>query len=290
MFVYYSTSVLICKGVNGSFFTRYNIDHIGKILYNCRYRQEVFILSKYDEITNYLPDTSFAREDILTAAYNADPSFSDSSLRRLIDRLKASGLIVHVARDVYTKPSKNDSNLSDYVCDYSDKAKAIIDYMQGKFPRLRFVVWETSALNEFTGHLLARNYIMLEVENSGCEFVFDGIKHDFELNTLLRPTQKELLRYGENDTVIVDRLITESPTGTSEKYALTLEKLIVDMFSNRTLKEILSRGDYAEAISDMFSKYRINVVKLLRYARRRNKEETVVAFFESINLKHLIVK
>ena len=247
-------------------------------------------MSKYDEITNYLPDTSFAREDILTAAYNADSSFSDSSLRRLIDRLKASGLIVHVARDVYTKPSKNDSNLSDYVCDYSDKAKAIIDYMQGKFPRLRFVVWETSALNEFTGHLLARNYIMLEVENSGCEFVFDGIKHDFELNTLLRPTQKELLRYGENDTVIVDRLITESPTGTSEKYALTLEKLIVDMFSNRTLKETLSRGDYAEAISDMFSKYRINVVKLLRYARRRNKEETVVAFFESINLKHLIVK
>ena len=247
-------------------------------------------MSKYDEITNYLPDTSFAREDILTAAYNADPSFSDSSLRRLIDRLKASGLIVHVARDVYTKPSKNDSNLSDYVCDYSDKAKTIINYMQDKFPRLRFVVWETSALNEFTGHLLARNYIMLEVENSGCEFVFDGVKHDLELNTLLRPTPKELLRYGENDTVIVDRLITESPTGTSEKYALTLEKLIVDMFSNRNLKEILSRGDYAEAISDMFSKYRINVVKLLRYARRRNKEETVVAFFESINLKHLIVK
>ena len=59
-------------------------------------------MSKYDEITNYLPDTSFAREDILTAAYNADSSFSDSSLRRLIDRLKASGLIVHVARDVYT--------------------------------------------------------------------------------------------------------------------------------------------------------------------------------------------
>ena len=239
-------------------------------------------MSKYDEITNYLPDTSFAREDILTAAYNADSSFSDSSLRRLIDRLKASGLIVHVARDVYTKPSKDDSNLSDYVFDYSDKAKTIINYMQDKFPRLRFVVWETSALNEFTGHLLARNYIMLEVENSGCEFVFDGIKRDLELNTLLR--------YGENDTVIVDRLITESPTGTSEKYALTLEKLIVDMFSNRTLKETLSRGDYAEAISDMFSKYRINVVKLLRYARRRNKEETVVAFFESINLKHLIVK
>lgn len=241
-------------------------------------------MSKYDEITNYLPDTSFAREDILTAAYNADSSFSDSSLRRLIDRLKASGLIVHVARDVYRKVDGRGDVLPEYSGLYSEKAKKLVEYMLDNYPRLNFVVWETSWLNEFTNHLLARNYIMLEVENGGCDFVFDSLKRDFETSALLRPTAKELLRYGENDTVIVDRLITEAPTCNSKKYMLSMEKLIVDLFANKTLKEIVSRGDYAEAISDMFSRYRINIVKLLRYARRRSKEEEILSFIKDNNL------
>ena len=67
---------------------------------------------------------------------------------------------------------------------------------------------------------------------------------------------------------------------------ITLEKLIVDLFANKTLLKLLSKGDYPQALEEMFNKYQINESKLLRYASRRGKKEEIVKFIsEKTNIK-----
>ena len=66
-----------------------------------------------------------------------------------------------------------------------------------------------------------------------------------------------------------------------------LEKIIVDLFANKLLNSILSKGDYPEMLERMFEKYKINQVMLFRYARRRNKEKEIFDFIKdktNINL------
>ena len=152
----------------------------------------------------------------------------------------------------------------------------------------RFQAWELSWLNEFFNHQLAHNKIFVEVENDGCDFVFSALVDKFPGRVLLRPKTQELLQYGTDDGIIIDRLVTEAPRSDGEPYQVPLEKLIVDLFAKKSLT--LSKGDYATAIETMFATYRIDQVSMLRYARRRNKVREVFGFLHDKTTIKLLVQ
>ncbi|HCJ94117.1 MAG TPA: hypothetical protein DHV69_02565, partial [Sphaerochaeta sp.] len=102
-----------------------------------------------------------------------------------------------------------------------------------------------SWLNEFFNHQLAHNQIFLEVEKDGCDFVFSSLVEKFPGRVLLRPKAQEIVQCGTDDGIIIDRLVTEAPKSNGEPYHVPLEKLIVDLFANKSL--MLSKGDYATA-------------------------------------------
>lgn len=131
-------------------------------------------------------------------------------------------------------------------------------------------------MNEFFNHLLAHNQIFLELEKDGCDFVFSALAEKYPGKVLLSPKVQEILKYGTDDGIIIDRLVTEAPKADGERFQVPLEKLIVDLFANKNL--MLSKADYPSAIEMMFSKYRINQVAMVRYAQRRNKAKEVLGF------------
>ena len=88
-------------------------------------------------------------------------------------------------------------------------------------------------------------------------------------------------QHGSNNSIIIERLISESPKGDVAPYNLAIEKLIVDLFANKRLKEMISLGDYPMALESIFSMYEVNQVKMFRYARRRNKERELREFLQS---------
>jgi hypothetical protein len=143
---------------------------------------------------------------------------------------------------------------------------------------VEYRVWESSWLNEFVNHQLGRNYIFLEAEKEACESIFERIMAEYEGKVLFHPDRTLLLRYGTNDSIIIDRLISESPKGKKEPYHLALEKLVVDMFANKRLRGMLPMSDYPEALEKIFAGYEVDQVKMFRYARRRNKEEELREF------------
>ena len=145
-----------------------------------------------------------------------------------------------------------------------------------------------SWLNECFNHQIVHNKIFVEVEKDGCDFVFSALVEKFPGKVQLRPNAQEILQYGTDDGVIIDRLVTEAPKSDGEPYQVPLEKLIVDLFANKNL--MFSKGDYATAIETMFAKYRIDQVSMQRYARRRNKVKDVFGFLRDKTAIELLVR
>ena len=83
--------------------------------------------------------------------------------------------------------------------------------------------------------------------------------------------------YSGDVTVSVLPLTSEAPI---YGYNTRLEKLLVDLFANKLLDKIISRGDYAGIFEEAFSRYNINLNMMLRYAKRRNKADEVMSFMK----------
>ncbi len=234
-----------------------------------------------------LPDGTCTRQQILHAARIVEPSFKETQLRNLMGTLRNSRLIVRVGRNQYQKVGKEPKK-SVFSGVYSHAAQQVIEHMQKQFPLLSYRVWELSWLNEFFNHQLAHNKIFVEVEKDGCDFVFSSLVEKFPGRVLLRPKAQELLQYGTDDGIIIDRLVSEAPKSDGEPYQVPLEKLIVDLFANKKL--MLSKGDYPAALETMFATYRIDQVSMLRYARRRNKVKDVFGFIRDKTSIELLVQ
>ncbi len=226
-----------------------------------------------------MPDHAITRQDIFELVRESNPAFREGQMKRLLAYMIATSKIEHVGRNKYRKITEA-ANTVRYENHYSENAQIIISIMQKEFPLVEYRIWELSWLNEFVNHQLPRNYIFLEVEKDGCEFIFERIITEFEGKVLLRPNQDQILRYGVDNSIIIDRLISEAPKGTPEQFNLMLEKLIVDLFANKRLKAMLSLGDYPRALETIFTMYEVNQIKMFRYARRRNKEQELREFLK----------
>lgn len=230
-------------------------------------------------LLNKMPDYAVSRKEILELVRESDPAFREGQMKRLLAYMIKSSKIEHVGRNKYRRIMET-VNRAQYENRYSERALQIIAIMQNEFPLVEYRIWELSWLNEFVNHQLGCNYIFLEVEKDGCEFVFEKIITKFEGKVLLRPDQNQILRYGSNNSIIIDRLISESPKGRKMPFNLAIEKLIVDLFANKRLKEMISPGDYPAALESIFATYEVDQVKMFRYARRRNKETELREFLQ----------
>lgn len=231
------------------------------------------------EIWKRMPDYAISRQAILELVRESNPLFREGQMKRLLAYMIETSKIEHVGRNRYRKIIDM-VNLAKYENQYSNNALHIISIMQKEFPLLEYRIWELSWLNEFINHQIGRNYIFLEVEKDGCEFVFERILSEYEGKVLLKPDQNQILRYAVNDSIIIDRLISEAPKGRKKQYNLAMEKLIVDLFANKRLREMLSFGDYPNALEAIFATYEVDQVKMFRYARRRNKENELRTFLQ----------
>ena len=230
-------------------------------------------------VLSNISKTVFTRQDLLDAASIEMPEFKETDIRNLLEKLIANGDVTRIARNRYICGSEYNS-VVDYSSHYSREANQLIKDVKEHFPYIGFQVWELSWFNEFLVHLVSRNMIFVDVEKEGCDFVYSALADDYHGRMLLRPNSKELQYYSQPDGIIIGRLISESPKVKDKPNDTPIEKLIVELFANKTLKQMISQGDYPYVLETMFEKYKIDQIKMLRYARRRNKEEDLIRFIK----------
>lgn len=235
------------------------------------------------KIYKKLKKNTFSRSELYNTAKLIDSSFKETQLRFYIGKLKNENLIISLGRDLY---AKNVNIKESFIPETSEISKKIISVMKEEYPLVSFRILDLACMNEFVNHLMAHNYIILEVEKEGMEFIYNQLQELFPTKVLLNPSKKEIELYSDPDDIIIMPLTTESPEGNKEAFNTSLEKLIVDMFANKVIQMFISKGDYPRAMEDMFEKYNINEAKLFRYARRRNKANEIYDFInEKTNVK-----
>ena len=234
-------------------------------------------MNYYQDISYAFSDKQqFTRSELIDYISTKNPALKETSFGWLIYDLCKKHIIERVAHNTYRVYTKG-RFFNTYEAVLSDDASGILKFLQRLFPLVTFIVWETRAYNEFSNHQLARNIIFIESEKLLCESIFSTVHNQSEYTALYKPGQKEIAMYSGDVTVSVLPLTSEAPI---KGYNARLEKLLVDLFANKLLDKIISRGEYIGIFEEAFSRYYININKMLRYAKRRNKADELVNFMK----------
>jgi len=200
------------------------------------------------------------------------------SMSWLLYRLVDENVITRVSKGFY----KKNEHKVEFLYTLSNEAKRIQECLLKENNDIRTLVWETNILNQFLNHQLSMNIIFVEVEKTFELHIFEILKDELKTNIFLKPDKKMFNQILFDNIVIVNSLISEAPINKKNKNSLTIEKLIVDIFANKYLKELISKGEYSEIVCIIKERYKIDFSKINRYSARRNIKKTINEYFKVI--------
>ena len=232
-----------------------------------------------------LPQGVFTRNDLLAAAQETGP-FGAGRLRNLIASLLENGRIARVGRGLYSAAADIPSRT--WEASYSPAGSEVVRILGEQFPLMEFRVWELSWLNDFLNHLAGRNIVFACIENDGCSFAFEELAAAMPGRVLLKPTPEEMSRYGVDGGVAIVRLVSEAPKSPFDDHQAAIEQIAVDMVGDKLVRSLLPRTDYPEALRSMCERYALDQRSLLRYARRRNKEDQIRDLFHEAGIELIV--
>ncbi len=214
----------------------------------------------------------YTRTELYSYFRNENENLSDSTFRWLLFNFLKSKLLFHVGFDRYSLDEP--AILSDYQPVYSDKADRIIEFLKERYPDVEFVVFESFLMNEFLNQLIAKNTIFVQTEKDLSSFVFSTLHNEFRSESMMyNPTREEYRKYWVEDSIVISDLVTQSPKNSRNPYEICLEKMLVDMVSDKNISRIYSRCEISSVIDNAMKSYYLDKKKLMRYAGRRGCKE-----------------
>ena len=180
--------------------------------------------------------------------------------------------IVRLARNRY---ALFDDSHMEYDFKYSDLSESVADEILSQYTDLDFRIFELIQLNEFVNHQIAHNVVFVAVEGDLGDFVFQALRKTHPGKVLINPSKEVYHSYVEDDTVVVEKLVSESPRGAAVAWHTRLEKLLVDLLADKPVREAVNKGEYKTIFKDAFARYALDKSTMLRYARRRGAEKKI---------------
>ncbi len=195
-----------------------------------------------------------------------------------IHNLVKSGELTRIGRGIFafTKLSEFSHNL---------RKEDIVTYkkLHKKFPFTSICIWNTSIFNHFMNHQLFKYYTIVEVERIAMESVFHFLT-ETKSGVLIDPSSEIMDRYAGRDTntVIVIPMVSQAPLLNQDGIITpSLEKILVDVFCDPVIFAAEQGSEMLNIFSKSFEKYRIHLHRMLRYAKRRGKNDTLIAWLRN---------
>lgn len=230
----------------------------------------------YRDIANqFEPGKCYARADVIDILRQARSGLSDNSYIWTVGDLVKEGILQHEGRNQYFLPGKP---RKPYIPLYSVEAQTIRFQVSSRFPLTGFTVFESMLLNEFLNHLIARNTIFIQVNRPLGASVFDFLREHTEKLVLYQPSTKDFTKYWKPDSIVVLDWTSEAPLNPSAPHDITIEKMLVDIYCDKSIRMVYSSAEYPTIVQDVYERYPVDTVRLLRYARRRHRDREISAF------------
>ncbi len=178
------------------------------------------------------------------------------------------GAIVRVGWGRYSLPKKRM-----YRHQYSDSAIDVVKTISDDYDGLDFQIFELRQLNSFMNHQMAHNTIFVAVESDLVDLVFDSLWKAYPGRVMLKPKVDQYYRYRQDDEIVVGRLPSETPKGIDKPWMSRLEKILVDVFTDKLVSKIVPDGEKEMIIDGAFSEYMLDENTMIRYAKRKGTEK-----------------
>ena len=96
------------------------------------------------------------------------------------------------------------------------------------------------------------------------------------------PEDESHALYWEKDCIVAADMISEAPLSASAPHETRLEKMLADMYCDRLISSTYSKSEYPQVLKQAMETYHIEFSKLMRYARRRGREDEIKQLMEEI--------
>ena len=241
------------------------------------------VVQWYEEVVNHLDEKiTYCHKDLMEKLIILKPDLSESTYHWAISKLVSDGVLTRLGYDSYSLFKC--LTKEEYVPVYSDTAARLISLVSKKFPYVQFTVFETVLMNEFLNHLIAQNTVFLQVEKESSIYIFRFLQEQGIQNVMYKPEKKDINLYWSKDCVIITDLISEAPIRIDSPHSIMLEKMLVDMSADKLIATTFSKSELPDVCEQAQSRYLLDKVRMLRYARRRNRREMLLEYLEGSKL------
>lgn len=231
----------------------------------------------YDKVILELEEKkTYSRKELFVTLQADNPQLSHNSFKWVLADIISRQMLTKIGYDSYTR-CKDERNLS-YQYRYSEIADEVREKLSTRFPAMDFCIFEAFMLNEFLDVPLSKNCIVLQVEKDKSTLIFNFLSEEDQYRVLYKPNKEAYKYYWSEDCVIVTDRISEAPQNREKPHDITLEKLIVDVLTDVTIRYLLSENEGVSVIENILKQYCIDEKKMMRYARRRNAEQRIKEF------------
>ncbi len=227
--------------------------------------------------------SSFDRDELYNFYLNFEPDLKDSTFSWRIYDLKKKDIIKTIGRGLYVISYK-----PKYKPVLSDSVLKIARKTTERFEEIKYAIWETQWLNEFTQHQTSNQMIIVEVEKEFADSLYYYLNDTIRMDFFLNPDDKEIQFYISESTmpVVIKRLVTRAPIQQikNKKTVVpiaTLEKIMVDLFADENLFHFYQGSEMINIYEKIIDRYSINFTKLFSYAKRRRKEQEIKQFISN---------
>jgi len=232
---------------------------------------------------------SFSREELFDFFRYFEPDLKEGTFGWRIYDLKNKDIIKPLKRGLYVISFK-----PKYKPEISQQIIKLAKRITERFDEVKFCIWETDWLNEFSQHQASKRIVLIEIEKEFVESLYYELKDSFTNDLYVNPDAKVIEFYisESNYPVIIKNLITRSPIsrrteGRIKFYTPLLEKILVDIFVEDKIFYVYQGSELMHIYENAISNYTINFTSLFGYAKRRGREHEI-KFFLTQNMGHLI--
>lgn len=219
-----------------------------------------------------------SKEELFDFFLKTEPDLKKSTFRWRIYQLKGRKIITPISKNLFSFSYK-----PDFRPEIGAYEKRITSKIEKQFPGIKYCIWSTKSVSEFMLHIPGKHLTILQVEKDALEPVFEFLNVQKFGRVYIQPEEKELDRYvfDVNQSIVLQSLVSRAPIQRVGKAStITLEKLIVDLFSDKDLFIAFQGSELVHIINNAFQRYSINFTKLLHYAGRRRKGKDIKLFLQ----------
>ena len=185
---------------------------------------------KLEEIIEKLKmDSIISRKEYENIVRQINPMISDRTIFWQLAKMQDMGVLQKIGQNSY-HVRNNENSKKEYFYGYSKEMQDIVDMIKSEYPLVDFQVWEFVQLNEFVNHQIGKNVFFIEVEHNLENSIFNRLR-EYCSRILLCPKEDMFYNYFEENMVVIQRLLSESPKSRSDVKGCSLEKLLVDLVS-----------------------------------------------------------